>query len=38
MPATSGMTMTRATFAAGSGTKVTAMDLKFTSSASGPTL
>ena len=38
MPATSGTTMTRATLAAGSGTKVMAMDLKFTSSASGPTL
>ena len=37
-PATSGTTMTRATFAAVSGTNVMAIDLKLSSSASGPTL
>ena len=37
-PATSGTTITRATFETGSGTNVIAIDLKFTSNASGPTL
>ena len=37
-PVTSGTTITRATFPTGSGTRWIAMDLKFTSNASGPTL